>query len=781
MRSMTRHPIPRSLDRLRPLRGSLLGLALLAGAALPAGAAIPGSERTALLGLYNATGGAGWANRNGWQGPSGTECDWFGVTCNGSRNAVVGLALSSNRLSGALPAGLTGLAQLQTLELEDNALTGSVPRQLAGLSKLKSLRLGLNQLAGALPRELGTFAVLEVLSLPFNHFSGTLPAELGNLDDLRTLDLARNDLTGSIPAALGNLAFLEVLDLSGNRLSGAIPASLGQLARLETLFLGSNQLSGAIPPSLGSLPVLAQLGLSENELSGPIPAALGLLENVQFLDLRRNRLTGSIPAELGALQALQSLLLSDNRLGGTVPKELGNLSALSILWLSGLRLAGPLPAELGGLATLEDGGGLDLRGNALATDVDAGLLSFLNGKHLVGEFLGTQAADALLDPGTSLSGLADPRTGGRIVWRIEVGAGAPALTVSTAGGTGNADLFLRFGAPPTDAVFDASATAAGNGGSITVAQPQAGVYYVALKATAPYAGVTLLAGGAPGACLPSATALCLNGSRFKVEAAWRTADGPGLAHPVALTGDTGIFWFFSANNVELVVKALNGCGVNGSFWIFAGGLTDLQVDLTVTDTSTGAVRIYRNFRGTAFQPIQDTRAFPACAAVTAPAAVTAASESDTGRAEREAEAEWGRLWETYRETAEAASRETASAKAGSCVADATHLCLTGDRFRVEATWRQKNGATGAGMAIPLTSDTGVFWFFNAANLEVILKVLNACSFGKYWVFAGGLTDVETEIKVTDTMTGAVKTYRNPQGTAFKPIQDTSAFGGAACQ
>jgi hypothetical protein len=46
------------------------------------------------------------------------------------------------------------------------------------------------------------------------------------------------------------------------------------------------------------------------------------------------------------------------------------------------------------------------------------------------------------------------------------------------------------------------------------------------------------------------------------------------------------------------------------------------------------------------------------------------------------------------------------------------------------------------------------------------------------VFAGGPTDVNVVITVTDTQTGATKTYTNPQRTAFRPIQDTSAF--ASC-
>jgi hypothetical protein len=61
-----------------------------------------------------------------------------------------------------------------------------------------------------------------------------------------------------------------------------------------------------------------------------------------------------------------------------------------------------------------------------------------------------------------------------------------------------------------------------------------------------------------------------------------------------------------------VIKVLNGCGVNNNYWVFAGGLTNVQVMLTVTDTQTGSVRTYTNPINTAFLPIQDTGAFATC-------------------------------------------------------------------------------------------------------------------------------------------------------------------------
>lgn len=105
----------------------------------------------------------------------------------------------------------------------------------------------------------------------------------------------------------------------------------------------------------------------------------------------------------------------------------------------------------------------------------------------------------------------------------------------------------------------------------------------------------------------------------------------------------------------------------------------------------------------------------------------------------------------------------------------TALCLTSARFRVQVSWRASDGRTGAGTAVPLSEDTGSFWFFNAANLELMIKILDARSInGRFWVFYGALSDVQYTITVTDTESGAVKTYENPQGR-LASIADTSAF------
>jgi hypothetical protein len=118
----------------------------------------------------------------------------------------------------------------------------------------------------------------------------------------------------------------------------------------------------------------------------------------------------------------------------------------------------------------------------------------------------------------------------------------------------------------------------------------------------------------------------------------------------------------------------------------------------------------------------------------------------------------------------------AGTTSSSCSANSTTLCLNNGRYRVTSSWRTTGGQTGSGQAISLTSDTGYFWFFGSSNVEMVVKVIDACSFNqRFWVFAGGLTDVNVTLNVTDTKNGTTRTYTNPLGIAFQPIQDTNAF------
>ena len=107
--------------------------------------------------------------------------------------------------------------------------------------------------------------------------------------------------------------------------------------------------------------------------------------------------------------------------------------------------------------------------------------------------------------------------------------------------------------------------------------------------------------------------------------------------------------------------------------------------------------------------------------------------------------------------------------------NSTTLCLNNSQFSVTVHWLTTAGASGSGTALPLTGDTGYFWFFDDSNVELVVKVLDGTAInGHYWVFYGSLSDVQFEIAVTDTVTGQTKTYVNQQGD-LASVADTSAF------
>jgi hypothetical protein len=268
-----------------------------------------------------------------------------------------------------------------------------------------------------------------------------------------------------------------------------------------------------------------------------------------------------------------------------------------------------------------------------------------------------------------------------------------------------------------------------------------------LAGSSPYsnlASATTTTGTGP--CVPGATSLCLGGDRFRVEVQWRQSGigagrGAGTAVPLAGSDQTGLFWFFDSTNIELIVKMLDGTSINDFYWSFYGGLSDVEYWITVTDTVTGESRTYYNSKGNVCGG-SDTRAFPG----TLPAPLVPAFVIEP------------------------------AVTAAACAPNT--LCLLGGRFQVEVSWKlSPTGPEGAGTPVPIagSDQTGMFWFFEPSNIELVVKVLNGQAInGKHWVFYGALSDVEYEVRVTDTTTGAVKTYRNERGNICGR-SDTNAF------
>jgi|CXWL01.1.fsa_nt_gi plastocyanin len=246
--------------------------------------------------------------------------------------------------------------------------------------------------------------------------------------------------------------------------------------------------------------------------------------------------------------------------------------------------------------------------------------------------------------------------------------------------------------------------------------------------------------GAVGPCIANANTLCLQHGRFRLNVAWTNQfDGSsGVGGVIPATDLSGYFFFTSSDNIELIVKTLDFGDV---IKIFYGQLTNLHFVLTVTDTTTGAVKVYQN------------------------------GPNDCGDIDQAAFPSKSRRWQDKWVSRHA---EAGHGKAGTCVPTATRLCLLDQRFAVEVTWRnQFNGESGSGARATINNLVGTFSFTDPANVELMTKALDFGG-GRILFIYGALSDLEYTITLTDTTTGDSKTYHNPGGT-FCGGLDNDAF------
>jgi hypothetical protein len=250
-----------------------------------------------------------------------------------------------------------------------------------------------------------------------------------------------------------------------------------------------------------------------------------------------------------------------------------------------------------------------------------------------------------------------------------------------------------------------------------------------------------------GPCRPSAATLCLQKSRFAVEAYYlnpydRTG---GTARAIRSTDVAGFFSFLGAANIELAVKILD---FGDTFKVFYGQLTDFDFTLTVTDTKTGEVRSYQRASGD-------------CGAVDPSAFSSTAQVPSAGLPE------FGAL----------------TSPASACKSGPNTLCLLGGRFRAEVDWHNQFDATsGRGKMIRQSDLTGLVYYSDKSNLEMVFKVLDVG--GTVKVFYAPLSDLEYTLRVTDLASQKTAVYRNGArescgGEVFSRLEGSTAWSADA--
>lgn len=258
-------------------------------------------------------------------------------------------------------------------------------------------------------------------------------------------------------------------------------------------------------------------------------------------------------------------------------------------------------------------------------------------------------------------------------------------------------------------------------------------------------------------CLVDGETLCLLDGRFRITVRWRAADGTqGRAKVLPNSNSTGFFWFFTPENLEVAVRMVDGRNVNGHFWTFFGGLSDLEYWVTVTDTVSGVTSVFRNPPGELCGRAE-TSAFPDLGSAPPISAPRTAETPTAGPI--------AAPWTVAIPSAPQAHVQH-SQDQGSCTPDPKTLCLMDGRLAAKVRLRHPDLDDGddIGQAIVGTPSSGFFWFFDREAIDLVVKVLDGSPVNDHlWLFYGASSDVEYWLEVTDTLTDATRIYYNPPG------------------
>lgn len=112
-----------------------------------------------------------------------------------------------------------------------------------------------------------------------------------------------------------------------------------------------------------------------------------------------------------------------------------------------------------------------------------------------------------------------------------------------------------------------------------------------------------------------------------------------------------------------------------------------------------------------------------------------------------------------------------------CIPSPNRACLRDGRFEVEVSFRDYALERGDAAIVIESQDSALFWFFDPENWEQLVKVIDACGepSPRYWVYGAAATDVETVVRVTDTLRGVAREYNNSLGHQAPALTDSEAF------
>ena len=234
--------------------------------------------------------------------------------------------------------------------------------------------------------------------------------------------------------------------------------------------------------------------------------------------------------------------------------------------------------------------------------------------------------------------------------------------------------------------------------------------------------------------------LCLLGGRFEVSVKY--GDSAGRAVP---QGDRfGAFRRPGEDpaEAEIFVKmADRRAAPNRAFWFFHSSVTDLAYTITVRDTASGRLRLYRN------EP-----AHPACGA------------ADTG---------------AFLERSASPSSDEVRAGSNLSPGEGDTLFLVGGRYQVTlSVVNPFTGTDDAGLAMPQSDRLGYFSFpsltGDPAFPEVFVSLVELRPYEPTFSHTG-LTNLQYTLTLTDRETGVVTTHQNDRADVYNLCGGSSSW------
>ena len=251
-------------------------------------------------------------------------------------------------------------------------------------------------------------------------------------------------------------------------------------------------------------------------------------------------------------------------------------------------------------------------------------------------------------------------------------------------------------------------------------------------------------------CEPGGNVVTLSGG-YDVRMCYETPSGARLdASNYHLESTaSGLLHFFDRDNVEVLVKVLDGCAINGHKWVFIAPVTTLAYNLEIVERITGRRFARSNPGGVTAQTVSDTMALPCDPESPETASAAAVPESP-----------------------DAASDDDAPPV---CEPEGPGVVLK-DGHRIDMCFATPDGEIGQARDWGLARrSSSLLYFFDRDNVEVLVKVLDGCAVnGHRWVFAAAATDLAFHLVVTSP-DGERWTHRNDAGRAAGARSETAAF------